>query len=176
MPLILIELAPPPVSTRVQETLDTLERAVAASGGNILEAQVSAALDRVYVVTEHADPDALRRVIADTRLRLPPTELAEVRLVGATVDEVRAKRNGANYLVEWDFPDGLTMDRYLQRKRTNSVHYAKVPEVSFLRTYVREDMEKCLCLYDAPDEDCVRRAREAVSAPVSRLSRIEPTP
>ena len=44
-----------------------------------------------------------------------------------------------------------------------------MPEVAFLRTYVREDMVKCLCFYDAPDVEAVVRAREVVSAPVNRL-------
>lgn len=39
------------------------------------------------------------------------------------------------------------------------------PEVCFLRTYVREDMAKCLCLYDVPDEDAVCRARAVVETP-----------
>jgi len=175
MPLVLIEFVPPePDPTSVRALLDAVDRAVRASGaGEVVEAQVGADLGRVYVVVEHPDPDAVRRAISDTRLRLPPADVAEVRLVGSTLDEVKARRRGASYLVEWDFPAGLTMERYLERKRANSVHYAKVPEVAFLRTYVREDMEKCLCLYDAPDEDCVRRAREAVTAPVTRLTRVE---
>ena len=41
--------------------------------------------------------------------------------------------------------------------------------MSFLRTYVREDTVKCLCFYDAPDEEAVVRAREAVSTPIDRL-------
>lgn len=45
--------------------------------------------------------------------------------------------------------------------------------MTFLRTYVREDMDKCLCFYDAPDETAVRRAREAVTTPIDRLHRLE---
>lgn len=177
MSLVLIELASPAADPgAVRAVLDAVERAVAATGGAIVEAQVGAGAERVYVVADRARPEEIRRAISDARLRLPPAKVAEVRLVGATLDEVKARRGGARYLVEWDFPDGLTMERYLERKKANSVHYAKVPEVSFLRTYVREDMEKCLCLYDAPDEDCVRRARDAVSAPVTRLTRIEEAP
>lgn len=33
--------------------------------------------------------------------------------------------------------------------------YEQVPEVSFLRTYVCEDMTKCLCLYNAPHIESV---------------------
>ena len=34
---------------------------------------------------------------------------------------------------------------------------------------MREDTAKCLCFYDAPDEDAVVRAREAVSTPIDRI-------
>jgi myo-inositol catabolism protein IolC len=64
------------------------------------------------------------------------------------------------------------MERYLARKAAKSPQYATVPEVQFLRTYVREDMLKCLCFYDAPDEPAVRRARDAVEAPIDRVSRL----
>jgi hypothetical protein len=50
----------------------------------------------------------------------------------------------------------------------------RCPEVSFLRTYVREDMVKCLCFYDAPDVEAVVRAREVVSAPVNRPALTQP--
>ena len=53
--------------------------------------------------------------------------------------------------------------------KANAPKYAEVPEVSFLRTYVREDTVKCLCFYNAPDEDAVVRAREAVTTPIDRL-------
>jgi hypothetical protein len=33
-------------------------------------------------------------------------------------------------------------------------------------------MLKCLCFYDAPDEPAVRRARDAVEAPIDRVSRL----
>lgn len=175
MPLFLIEARPSvPERPAVEELVATLERATRQTGGEVLEAHVAADLGRVYVAVEHPSGEALRGALADTRPGLPAAEVAEVRLVGATAEDVKARRGGASHIVEWEFPGGLTMDRYLERKRANSVHYAKVPEVRFLRTYVREDMDKCLCLYDAPDEDCVRRAREAVSAPVTRLTRIVP--
>ena len=49
---------------------------------------------------------------------------------------------------------------------------SEVPEVSYLRTYVREDTAKCLCFYDAPDEEAVVRARKAVSTPIDRLFKL----
>lgn len=175
MALLLIETEPAsPDAAAVRAVIDVIERAVRDGGGEVVEAHVTAGPGRVYVAALHPAEERLRAALADEHLHLPPVDVAPVRLVGATLDEVRARRSGATYLVEWDLPDDLTMDRYLERKRANSVRYAQVPEVRFLRTYVREDMDKCLCLYDAPDEDCVRRAREAVSAPVSRLSRVLP--
>ncbi len=73
------------------------------------------------------------------------------------------------YLVEWDIPPEIDMETYLARKKAKAPKYADVPKVSFLRTYVREDMDKCLCFYGAPDKAAVRRARDAVSTPVDRL-------
>jgi hypothetical protein len=64
------------------------------------------------------------------------------------------------------------MDQYLTNKKSKAHLYANVPDTTFKRTYVREDMVKCLCLYDAPDEDAVLRAREAVSTPVDRVTRL----
>jgi hypothetical protein len=64
------------------------------------------------------------------------------------------------------------MEQYLARKKANSPKYAEVPEVSFLRTYVREDTAKCLCFYNAPDEAAVERARQAVGTPFDRLFKL----
>lgn len=38
---------------------------------------------------------------------------------------------------------------------------------------MREDTVKCLCFYDAPDEDAVTRARQAVSTPIDRLHKLD---
>ncbi len=83
--------------------------------------------------------------------------MKEVRLVGEELEKVKANKDIVNYLVEWNLPEHLTMDQYLERKKKNSVHYEEVPEVQFARTYVCEDMTKCLCFYDAPDQDAVER-------------------
>ena len=96
----------------------------------------------------------------------------EVRLVGKELDAVKKQNDVVNYLVEWNIPEDITMDQYLARKKKNSVHYAEVPEVSFSRTYVCEDMSKCLCFYDAPDEAAVKRAREAVQTPIDAITEL----
>jgi hypothetical protein len=108
--------------------------------------------------------------------RVPLHGVVEVRLVGPSLDEVKAARGEAGYLVEWDLPSGLSMEAYLARKRANAPGYAQVPETTFLRTYVCEDMSKCLCFYRAPDEDAVLRARRAVNTPVDRVTRIAEAP
>ena len=96
----------------------------------------------------------------------------EVRLVGKDLDEIKKGDVSIDYLVTWNIPEGITMDQYLERKKKNSVHYEEVPEVQFQRTYVCEDMTKCVCLYNAPNEDAVRRAREAVDTPIDDIEKI----
>ncbi|WP_116114916.1 DUF4242 domain-containing protein [Austwickia chelonae] len=151
--------------------IDALSAAIAPSGAEIIEAQVAGDGERVFVIVETTN--ALDLLAAITAKALPEAdeihEPAPVRLVGADLEEIKATRPPAGYLVEWDLPAGLDMPTYLARKKEKSPKYAEVPEVSFLRTYVREDMEKCLCLYDAPDVDTVIRAREVVSTPIDRL-------
>lgn len=148
---------------------DVRERLTAA-GVDVIEQQYAKDLGRAYIIAATEDERAVEHALAGD---LPTHVVAPVRLVGATLEEARAAGADANYLVEWDLPEGLSMDRYLTRKREKAPLYAKVPEVRFRRTYVREDMEKCLCLYDSPDDECVRRAREAVDTPIDRLTRIE---
>lgn len=154
----------------VEALLGTIRGAAEAAGGDLLDAQVPADLTRVFAIVDGAEPDVLEKALTEAGVVF--VDVAEVRLVGATVEEVRAHRGSADYLVEWDLPDGLTMETYLARKKEKTPLYGQVPEVSFLRTYVREDMGKCLCFYDAPDEDAVRRARDAVTAPIDRLHRL----
>jgi len=175
MSLFLFEIEP---GGREREAVTAvLDRVATAAGGvdgELVEATVSGDGARVFAVVEARGSGEAERVSAglDGVVDGP----AEVRLVGAELEDVRAARGEARYLVEWDFPEGLTMDAYLTRKRDNAPKYADVPEVAFLRTYVREDMGKCLCLYDAGSEGDVRRAREAVGAPVTRLHELQGAP
>lgn len=158
----------------VDGLLDTAASAGPDVGAELLEASVTGDLARAFVVIEADDRDAAAALGQVTGR--PFSGPDEVRLVGATVDEVRAAKSGARYLVEWDFPAELTMDTYLERKKAKSPLYAQVPEVAFLRTYVREDMTKCLCFYDADTEADVLRAREVVDTPVSRVHELGGSP
>lgn len=172
MTLYLYEIAGLAGRAEVDQAVKTIDADVHRAGGELIEAQVTAQ-HRVFVVAEFGSdaPQFDAAQVGAGELSGPH----EVRLVGADLDQLKAVRPTAGYLVEWDLPAELDMDSYLSRKKANAPKYAQVPEVSFLRTYVRVDMDKCLCFYDAPDEDAVRRARVAVQTPIDRLYGLEST-
>ena len=150
--------------------LDAVLGAGDGEAAEIIESQVAADHSRLFTVVEAGSAEAAAAVGEAVREVAEEVQGPdEVRLVGAELEEIKALRRGAGYLVEWDIPAEITMDQYLARKKANAPKYAEVPETSFLRTYVREDTAKCLCFYDAPDEDAVVRAREAVSTPIDRI-------
>jgi len=180
MALFLLEI---PTGAQRREDIEPVFRAVARAaerdGGELIEGQVPTDLQRAYAVVEHEDEARLKAALRESGQVV--SGVSQVRLVGASLEDVKATRDrssqaaGADYLVEWDFPPGLTMEAYLTRKKEKGPLYAQVPEVRFLRTYVCEDMSKCLCFYQAQDEDAVRRAREVVSTPITRLSALAQT-
>jgi hypothetical protein len=168
MPLYLTEFSP---SSPIATLLTTIQSAVSDVGGEFIEAQVTADQGRIFVIVEGSSPDPIRAAL--TSAGIETESLDQVRLVGADLAELKKTRPATGYLVEWDIPSGITMDAYLARKKEKSPLYAQVPETTFQRTYVREDMVKCLCFYDAPDEEAVVRAREVVSTPIDRLHRLD---
>ena len=171
MTLFLLEI--PTLATEratVDELIDRSIPVLTQRGATIIESRVTADLKRLFVVVEGevTATDDLRVALADAEVEVE--DIAPVRLVGAELDEVKAEAaTSPRYLVEWDLPPELTMDTYLARKKEKSPLYAEVPEVAFRRTYVREDLDKCLCFYDAPCVEDVQRARDVVSAPIDRL-------
>jgi hypothetical protein len=170
MSLYLYELVP---AIDASKAIDELARRFGEAGGELIEAQVTGDAGRIFAIAEFAGCSA-PEIPSDGALGEVDGP-HQVRLVGAELDQLKAARPAAGYLVEWDIPDGIDMETYLARKKANSPKYAEVPEVDFLRTYVREDMDKCLCFYNAPDEAAVRRARQAVSTPVDRLHQLAET-
>src|SRR5699024_5089394 len=170
MSRLLTETTTPP-STSAPAFLEEIGSVAASSGGEFVEAQVTTE-GQVFAIIDPAGAgrDAVLQAFGAAGIAL--SDHADVRLVGADLAEIKAARPAGDYLVEWDIPAGVTMAAYLSRKAEKSPLYAKVPEVSFLRTYVREDMAKCLCFYDAPDEQAVRHARDVVSTPVDRLHKL----
>ncbi|HEY8449983.1 MAG TPA: DUF4242 domain-containing protein [Bacillota bacterium] len=176
MALFLIESTPGRELDR-QAVSAALERAAAAArerGGDLLEAQVAGDLSRVFAVLEGPDAETVKQAFRAGGL--PVQLIKQVRLVGQDLAEVRKSRDQVDYVVEWNLPANLTMEAYLERKKANSPRYAEVPEVRFLRTYVCEDMTKCVCFYDAAELEDVLRARQAVQAPVDAVSRVSPGP
>lgn len=167
MPLFLVEIA---ISETQQLTSirEDVHGAAIGSGADLVETRVTGDGRRLFSVFEHADEQKLRDAL---RVVDPGVDVAEVRLVGATVEEARSSGSG-NFLAEWDFPDGLSMDAYLKRKAEKAPLYNQVPEVEFKRTYVREDMDKCLCFYQADCEEDVLLARKVVDTPVDRLTEL----
>ncbi|WP_153504444.1 DUF4242 domain-containing protein [Cumulibacter manganitolerans] len=168
--LALIEIVPATATKdAAAAVIEQAKQRAATAGAELIEAEVTAGADRIFLVFETADQQALGTAV------LGVDDVAEVegpdpvRLVGADLADIKAVRPEAGYLVEWDIPAHIDMDTYLARKKEKSPRYAEIPEVSFLRTYVREDTAKCLCLYNAPDEDAVVRARAIVETPIDRL-------
>ena len=155
---------------QLEEIVSTLAKVIKDSGGEPVEFFFGEGLKTVYSISEAPSKIALEAQL--TKSDISYKEVSQVRIVGATVDEVRQHSQDATYFDEWDLPADLSMDTYLQRKKEKSPLYANVPETTFLRTYVREDMDKCVCLYDAPDEAAVVRARECVDTPIDRMTTI----
>lgn len=153
-------------SAKVEEIQAALQEKAAA----LIEVQVSKDLSRAFFIIEGESRNTVNEGLREQGI--PVTLIKPVRLVGKPLDEVKQQADKVNYLVEWNLPENLTMDAYLERKKTNSVHYDEVPEVAFSRTYVCEDMTKCLCFYDAPDEAAVKKARQAVKAPIDTITEI----
>lgn len=169
MSLFLVESTVSEVSNKEQFAA-LVERVGQAQVVTVIEVQVAKDFSRAYFILEaHEEAQATSALTAQN---IQTDLVKEVRLVGKELDEVKTNQEVVNYLVEWEIPAEITMDQYLARKKKNSVHYEEVPEVHFSRTYVCEDMTKCLCFYDAPDEAAVKRAREAVQTPITSLTEL----
>lgn len=139
--------------------------------GQLIEAQIGLEEGRAYIVVDSEHEKRVESAISD--IGLEALNIKEVLLVGQDLDRVKERSANANYLVEWNLPEGLTMERYLERKKEKSPLYAEVPEVSFERTYVCTDMSKCLCFYESPDVESVKKARAVVEAPIDKLTSVK---
>jgi len=172
MALYLVELTPANPSKEEATALIETVNSSLTNGAELIETQVSADHKIVFVIIEAENTAFGSDLAAAIGERASVEGPDAVRLVGAELEDIKKLKKDADYLVEWDIPAEITMEQYLTRKKANAPKYAEVPEVSFLRTYVREDTAKCLCFYDAPDEDAVVRARKAVSTPIDRLFKL----
>ncbi|MCH2658267.1 MAG: DUF4242 domain-containing protein [Dehalococcoidia bacterium] len=154
----------------LKAAVEDLANVITSAGGEPVEFFFGEGLKTIYSISEAPSKVALEAALIKAELTYK--EVAAVRIVGATIEEVRSRSQEANYLVEWDLPADLSMETYLARKKEKSPLYENVPETTFMRTYVREDMQKCVCLYDAPDDEAVIRARDVVDTPIDRMTTI----
>ena len=169
MSLFLVESTVSEVTNKDQFSA-LVERVGQVQEVKVIEVQVAKDFSRAYFILEASDEAQATQALTAENVQIDLVK--EVRLVGKELEDVKQNQEVVNYLVEWEIPAEITMDQYLARKKKNSVHYEEVPEVHFSRTYVCEDMTKCLCFYDAPDEAAVKRAREAVSTPITSLTEL----
>lgn len=170
MSLFLIELAlSTPSAEAARNAIEQVGNTASVAGGELIESQVTADYSQVFVIVEGDTCRGIDVATLGAAVEASVDGPHEVRLVGADLADIKAARPSGSHLVEWDIPAEITMEQYLTRKAEKSPLYDQVPDVDFLRTYVREDTAKCLCFYDAETEEQVRHAREVVSTPVSRL-------
>ena len=160
------------VSTKeeVNQKATDIQSLLGEKEASLIEVQVSKDFSRSFFIVESENEEIATSVIKEAGISIELVK--DVRLVGDELEKVKQNTEVVNYLVEWNIPENITMDQYLARKKKNSVHYEEVPEVQFARTYVCEDMSKCLCFYDAPDESAVKRARVAVDTPIDAITEI----
>ena len=155
----------------LEQKVAALQEQLKQQASELIEVQVSNDYARAFFIIEGVDQKTAVEILKNAGIAADLVK--DVRLVGKELEDVKSGTDVINYLVEWNLPEDLTMDQYLARKKKNSVHYEEVPEVAFSRTYVCEDMSKCLCFYDAPDEAAVKRAREAVKTPIDSITEIQ---
>lgn len=160
-----------PSMENIEEKVKQIQTNVDAVDASLIEVQISKDHTHAFFIVEAANEADASATIKEADITV--TLQKEVRLIGEQLEDVKENKDVVNYLVEWNLPEHLTMDQYLARKQKNSVHYEEVPEVSFARTYVCEDMTKCLCFYDAPDQAAVEKAREAVQAPIDAITELD---
>ncbi|REH80125.1 DUF4242 domain-containing protein [Staphylococcus felis] len=170
MSLFLLETTDLSFAQNQTEFEDKVETLAQTEQHELIEVQVTEDFTHGYFIVEADSEENAKALLEDNGIKV--SLVKEVRLVGKSLDEVKQGDVNIDYLVTWNIPEGITMDQYLARKKKNAVHYEEVPEVQFQRTYVCEDMTKCVCLYNAPNEDAVRRAREAVDTPIDDIEKI----
>jgi hypothetical protein len=78
------------------------------------------------------------------------------------------------YLIEWGFPDGLTIppdETGATRCRTiadNNLEHG----VTWLHSYVTPNRQRTFCIYDGATPEAVRRAAVRNKLPISRITEI----
>jgi hypothetical protein len=75
------------------------------------------------------------------------------------------------YIVERTFPDGLAIPMTGDGAATTARIVGRNAElgVTWVHSYVSEDKRKTFCVYDAPDEEAVRRAATRNTLPIDQI-------
>ena len=78
------------------------------------------------------------------------------------------------YLVQRTFPGGLAIPADDAGAEAFGRVVARNAElgVTWLHSYVSEDKETMVCIYDAPEPDAIRKAAELNSLPVDSITRV----
>ncbi|MGV2387615.1 MAG UNVERIFIED_CONTAM: DUF4242 domain-containing protein [Microcystis novacekii LVE1205-3] len=155
----------------VSEILERIATLASKSQGELIEALIGETEGRLFLIIKAIDSRLPRTSTRKRWAKLATNQGNALDWAGLSHCARAQRQSQLSSTVE--FTPGLTMETYLQRKAEKTPLYAQVPEVSFERTYVCEDLSKCLCFYDSPDEAAVKRAREVVGAPIDSLTSIE---
>ena len=119
MSLFLLEIAPSSATREgSQVVLDALLGAGGGEAAEVIESQVAADHSRLFTVVEAGSAEAAAAVGEAVREVAEEVQGPdEVRLVGAELEEIKALRRGAGYLVEWDIPAEIKIGRASCRER-----------------------------------------------------------
>ena len=78
------------------------------------------------------------------------------------------------YVVEREFPDGLLvpMDENGARACLAVVESNLADQVTWVHSYVSEDLHKTFCIYDAPTPDAIRESARNNNLPVDSITAV----
>ena len=78
------------------------------------------------------------------------------------------------YLVERTFPDGLKLSGDDESAEICEAIVLRNSEdnVTWIHSYVSNDRQKTVCIYDAPSPEAIRRTATQNNLPVDRITRV----
>ena len=79
----------------------------------VIEVQVAKDFSRAYFIIEADTEVAAKSALEAQNVTIELVK--EVRLIGKELEEVKANKEHVNYLVEWEIPAEITMDKYLEQ-------------------------------------------------------------
>ena len=78
------------------------------------------------------------------------------------------------YIVERTFPDGLRIPLDAQGARACGavIENNAKSGVTWIHSYVREDLQKSFCVYDGPTPEAVRETAQSNNLPVDKITAV----